>query len=61
MLTVFTEGGEKAKEKADQTKERESRNLAIVKTTTETGRLLQTGPNRRKEKARTAKKAKEEE
>ena len=61
MPTVSTEGGEKAKEKIDQKKERENHNLAIAKRTTETERLLAINPNRRKEKARTTKKAKEEE
>jgi hypothetical protein len=54
-------GGGKAKEETDETKETEGRNSAIATTTTETGRLLETGPNRKKEKARIAKKTKEEE
>ena len=62
MPTVLTEGGEKEKDETDQLKEKGNRKVATVTTpTTETGLLLETGPNTTKEKTRIAKKEKGEE
>jgi hypothetical protein len=57
MLTVFTEGGEKAKEENDQTKERANHSTAI-ETTTEIEHSPATNPT--KEKGKADKKAKDE-
>jgi hypothetical protein len=57
MLTVFTEGGEKAKEENDQTKERANHSTAI-ETTTEIEHSSATNPT--KEKGKADKKAKDE-
>jgi hypothetical protein len=57
MLTVFTEGGEKAKEENDQTKER-ANHITAIETTTEIEHSSATNPT--KEKGKADKKAKDE-
>ena len=57
MPTVFTEGGENAKEENDQTKARANRNMA-VETTIEIEHLSATSPT--KEKVKVNKKGKDE-